>query len=266
MRVKSILACLLLSSLMAQPVNAQRGKDDQTLDVYIGPSLTFRLMTGFKVPANYAGTRQMFSDSLNKADRPGQNLSFGAMYTHKTNALEATSIGLAYTTLGWRRVLKDLEIGDDIHPKVGYVSGLVGAGGLQVNQNYRYHYAEASYLWHKSAEGYTRNLKEFDLWYFFGFSAAALIRDRVFVETLGFTYNEKSKFSVQDDNIRGFIPNVFLNLGYRADYYLYKRTHALLQPRLRIPLMPSGRGDQTVFLPQFSLEVGLMFKLTEDKK
>lgn len=268
MEGKRIIFYMALSVLAVTEAVAQRGrgKDEQTIDVYIGPSLSFRTMTGYKVPENYYGTKTMFRDSLNKADKPGQNIGFGVMFTRKTNALEARTIGLAYTTLGWRRSLTDLEIGDDIHPKVGYVSGLVGAGGLQVNQDYRYHYIEASYLWQKSAEGYRRNFKEFDLWYFFGLSPAVMIRDRVSVKTLGFTYNEKDKFSVQDDNIRGFMPNLFLNLGFRGDYYMYKRTHALVQPRLRVPLLPSATGDQTVFLPQISLEIGLIYKLTEEKK
>ena len=47
---------------------------------------------------------------------------------------------------------------------------------------------------------------------------------------------------------------------------MYKRTHALVQPRLRVPLLPSATGDQTVFLPQISLEIGLIYKLTEEKK
>ena len=95
---------------------AQRSKDEQTLDVYVAPSLGFRLMTNYKVPPKYYASRDFFRDSLNAADRPGQNISMGIAYTHKKNAFEAVTMGLGYTTFGFRRAITKVRLGDTIHP------------------------------------------------------------------------------------------------------------------------------------------------------
>jgi hypothetical protein len=255
----------ILTLFVAQPLTAQRREkgDASSIDVFASPSIGMRILTKYKVPSGFAGNQFLFRDSLNRADRPGQNLSFGINYTRKKNALHGVTLGLAYTTIGFRRVIEDVELGSDIHPKVGYVAGLVGSGHLQINHNFRYHYIEASWLQYKSAEGYTRNLKEFDIWYMYGLSAAALLRDRIYIETIGFTHNGKSNFSVKDDNIKGVLPNAFVNFGLRADYNMFAKTNAFVQPRLRIPLLPSAKGDQTIFIPQIGVDVGLVFKLGE---
>jgi hypothetical protein len=257
--------CVFFILMISVQAKAQRkGKRDAaSIDVFASPSLGMRVITNFKVPLGFASNSYLFRDSLNRADRPGQSLNFGINYTRLKNALQGVTLGLSYTTLGFRRVIDNVELGSDIHPKVGYVSGLVGSGNLRINHNFRYHYIEVVWLKYRSAEGYTRNLKEFDLWYMYGLSAAAMVRDRVFVETIGFTYDGKSHFSVKDDNIRGLIPNAFLNLGFRADYIMFAKTNAFVQPRLRIPLLPSTRGDQTIFIPQMGVDVGLVFKLGE---
>ena len=260
-----ILGCGMLLSLSGS-VNAQRNKDEQTLQVYVAPNLGFRLMTGFKTPDGDTTGRSVFRESINRADRPGQNLNFGVAYTRKKNALEAVSLGLGYTTVGFRRVNTDVKIGTTIHPKIGVVPNLIGSGNLQINQDFRYHYLEFSWLRSKSAEGFSRNLREFDLWWMYGLSAGALIRDRVMVETVGFSHsNGQSRMAVKDDDLQGFPANIWLNAGYKADYIMYKKTNAFLQGRLRIPLLPSATGAQTIFLPQFSLEAGLIFKLNEEK-
>jgi hypothetical protein len=262
---KIVFGCSLLLSLMGN-VCAQRSKDEQTLHVYVAPNLGFRLMTGFKTPERYYAAGSVFRDSLNKADRPGQNLNFGVAYTRKKNALEAVSLGLGYTTVGFRRINTDIKIGSVIHPKIGVVPNLVGSGNLQINQDFRYHYLEFSWLKTKSAEGYSRNLREFDLWWMYGLSAGALIRDRVMVETVGFSHsNGESRIAVKDDDLRGFPANLWLNAGYKADYIMFKKTNAFLQGRLRVPLLPSATGTQTLFMPQLSLEAGLIFKLNEEK-
>lgn len=252
--------------LVLNVVHAQRSKDEQTLDVYVAPNLGFRMMTNYKVPQKYYASRSFFRDSLNTADRPGQNISLGVSYTHKKNAFEAVTMGLGYTTFGFRRAITKVQLGDTIHPKIGIVAGLVGSGHLQINQDFRYHYLEFSYLKTKSAESYTRNLKEFDLWWTYGLSAGVLVRDRVMVETLGFSHNNgDSKIAVKDDALRGFPANIWLNVGYKADYIMFKKTNAFVHARFRVPLLPSATGAQTVFIPQLALEAGLIFKLTEEK-
>jgi hypothetical protein len=251
---------------IANAAKAQRSKDEQNLHVFIAPNLGFRLMTGFSVPERYSANKTVFRDSLNKADRPGQNMNFGVAYIRKKNALEAVSIGIGYTTVGFRRVIDGVKIGTDIHPKIGVVPNLAGSGNMQINQDFRYHYLEFSYLKTKSAEGYSRNLKEFDLWWTYGLSAGALLRDRVMVETIGFSHsNGESRIAVQDDNLKGFPVNMWLNVGYKADYTMFKKTNAFVHGRLRLPLLPSATGVQTIFLPQLGIEAGLIFKLNEEK-
>lgn len=266
MAIKHIfLGCGLLV-LMVNDAFSQRSKDEQNLHVYVAPNLGFRLMTGITPPSRYYASNTVFRDSLNKADRPGQNLNIGVAYTRKKNALEAVSMGIGYTTVGFRRAITSVKLGDTIHPKIGIVAGLVGSGHLQINQDFRYHYLEFSYLKTKSAEGYSRNLKEFDLWWTYGLSAGVLVRDRVMVETLGFSYsNGESRIAVKDDALRGFPANMWLNVGYKADYIMFKKTNAFVHGRLRVPLLPSATGAQTIFLPQLGIEAGLIFKLNEEK-
>jgi hypothetical protein len=266
MAIKHIcLGCGLLV-LMVNDAFSQRSKDEQNLHVYVAPNLGFRLMTGFTPPSRYYASNAVFRDSLNKADRPGQNLNIGVAYTRKKNALEAVSMGLGYTTVGFRRSIDEVRLGDTIHPKIGIVAGLVGSGHLQINQDFRYHYLEFSYLKTKSAEGYSRNLKEFDLWWTYGLSAGVLVRDRVMIETLGFSHsNGESRIAVKDDALRGFPANMWLNVGYKVDYIMFKKTNAFVHGRLRVPLLPSATGAQTIFLPQLGIEAGLIFKLNEEK-
>ena len=266
MAIKHIfLGCGLLV-LMVNDAFSQRSKDEQNLHVFVAPNLGFRLMTGITPPSRYYASNMVFRDSLNKEDRPGQNLNIGVAYTRKKNALEAVSMGIGYTTVGFRRAITSVKLGDTIHPKIGIVAGLVGSGHLQINQDFRYHYLEFSYLKTKSAEGYSRNLKEFDLWWTCGLSAGVLVRDRVMVETLGFSYsNGESRIAVKDDALRGFPANMWLNVGYKADYIMFKKTNAFVHGRLRVPLLPSATGAQTIFLPQLGIEAGLIFKLNEEK-
>ena len=266
MAIKHIfLGCGLLV-LMVNDAFSQRSKDEQNLHVYVAPNLGFRLMTGITPPSRYYASNMVFRDSLNKEDRPGQNLNIGVAYTRKKNALEAVSMGIGYTTVGFRRAITSVKLGDTIHPKIGIVAGLVGSGHLQINQDFRYHYLEFSYLKTKSAEGYSRNLKEFDLWWTYGLSAGVLVRDRVMVETLGFSHsNGESRIAVKDDALRGFPANMWLNVGSKADYIMFKKTNAFVHGRLRVPLLPSATGAQTIFLPQLGIEAGLIFKLNEEK-
>lgn len=262
-----ILLVFVFFALTANFAAAQRRSAgaSKSLEFHVSPSLGFKMMSAFKMPASYNGTEQMFRDSLAKADRPGQNLNFGLMYTRKKNVLEAISYGLSYTTLSFRRRITDVKLGTEIHPKVGYVAGLVGAGFLEIQQDFRFQYLEASIFWHRSAEGLGRNLKEFNLWYIFGFSPAVLVRDRVLVRTVGFTNQEgKDRFVVKDDNITGMRANLFLQGAYRVEYNMFPKTNAVIQPRLRVPLLPASRGDQTIFIPQFSLDIGLIFKLGDE--
>ena len=92
MQKRFIYFCFLFV-LTALPVSAQRKEkgDEASIDVFASPSLGMRIITKCKVPAGFAGNTFMFRDSLNKADRPGQNLSFGISYTRKKNALQAVT-------------------------------------------------------------------------------------------------------------------------------------------------------------------------------
>lgn len=248
-----------------QCLNAQK-VSDRYLSISMAPALGFRILGNAKVPTDYRGTATTYRDSLNKSDGPGQSFNFGVQYFTKKNAFEGLALGLSYTTLTFRRISEDLQLGDRIHPKVGvgYLTGLVQAANLRVKYDYRYRYAEASMLWHFSAEGYG-NKKEWDLWYFVGFSPAVLIRDRVHVFTEGFSIDGENTFDVKDDNVTPVVFNVFAQAGFRAHYYMYKNIHGLLQPRFRMPFLPSSGGTQTVWIPQLSLDLGLVFLLDKDR-
>lgn len=221
-------------------------------------------MGKYEVPDRYYGTLNEYRDSLNTADRPGQNVNLGISHTWKKNAFDAFSIGISYTTLSFRRVINDVKIGDTIHPEIGIVAGVIQAGFLQIKHDYRYRYLEVPFLWHRTAEGYG-NLRDFDLWYIYGFAPAVLLRDRVHVRTVGFSHDGKIEFDVQDRNILANRVNVMGHVGFRAHYHLYNKLHGLFQPRIRIPLLPSTRGQQTIWLPQFSLDIGLIYLIDKEK-
>lgn len=237
---------------------------DKFIDFRVAPALGFRVMGNVNIPSSYKGTRSDFLDSLKKADRPGQSLNFGVQYLFKQNAFDALSFGLSYTTLSFRRVRENLKIGDLIHPDVGYIIGVIQAANLKVKYDYRYSYLEASMLWHKSAEGYKKK-KELDLWWVYGFSPAVLIRDNVHIFTEGFTMNGSNQFNVKDKEATPFRFNVYGQAAFRVQTYLYKKVHGLFQPRLRVPLLPSSTGSQTVWIPQFSIDLGLVY-LIDDKR
>lgn len=257
-----IVLCFLV---VAHKTQAQgRSKSEKFLDVSISPSLGFRVLGGFKVPASYKGTQFTYKDSLNKADRPAQTLNFGLQYTVKKTAFSALSIGLSYTTLSFRRVAQDMKIGYVVHPQVGIIAGVIQAGYLQVNYDFKYHYLEVPVLWNKSAEGYG-NYRDFDFWYTLGVAPAVLLRNRTDIHLVGFTLNGKSTYSVKDSSITGVPVNMIAHVGFRAQYHMYKNLYGLIQPRARIPLLPSSAGTQTMWCPQLSLDLGLVFVLSRDK-
>jgi hypothetical protein len=235
-------------------------KTEKFLDISISPALGFGIPGDIKPPANYKGTVKDFSDSINKASRPGQNFNFGISYFQKKNAFEGVSFGLSYTTLSFRRVVENLKIGDWIHPQVGYITGVIQAANLRVKYDFRYHYIEGSVLWYSSAEGYG-NIKDLDLWFFGGFAPAVLLRDNLHIFTEGFTMNGTNTFDVRDKDITPTTFNLFGIGGLRADYMMFKKTHALLQPKIRIPVLPSTGGSQTYWIPQIGVDIGFIFLL-----
>ncbi len=263
MNIKKAISVLIIV-FTANVLLGQRGSD-RYLTFSAAPALGFRILGDVKVPSTYKAGKVEFRDSLNKADRPGQSMNFGIQYFTKKNAFDAFSIGISYTTLTYRRVAENLKLGDWIHPQVGYITGLVQAANLSVRYDYRYRYIEAPILWHKSAEGYG-NLKEFDMWYFFGFAPAVMVQDRVHIFTQGFTAQGTNTFDIKDEQVTPVRFNVFAQAGFRADYYMYKNIHGLLQPRFRMPVLPSSGGTQTVWIPQLSLDLGLIFLLDKDRK
>jgi len=260
-RITFLFAICLITAL--QPAFSQRNGDTY-FDVSVSPSLGFQILGGIKLPQKYSGSESTYRDSISKISHPGQSMNFGVQYFSKKNAFNAFSIGLSYTTLTFRRTQQNLILGDMIHPKVGIVSGLIQAANLTVKHDFRYKYIEVPLLWHKSAEGYG-NLKEFDIWYFGGFAPAVLVRDRVHIFTEGFTTNGTNTFNVKDDDITPVRFNIIGQAGIRADYYMYKNLHGLLQPRIRVPLLPSTGGIQSVWIPQLSVDLGLIFLLDKTK-
>jgi hypothetical protein len=266
MKRSIIKICLIILAFgLAGSASAQkRRKTERFLDVSVSPSLTFRVMGKYVVPDSYYGTLAEYGDSLNKADRPGQNINLGIEHVWKKNAFDAFSVGLSYTSMSFRRIKNDVRIGDTIHPEVGIVAGVIQAGFLQVKYDYRYRYLEIPFLWHRSAEGYG-NLRDFDLWYTYGVAPAVLLQDRVHIRTVGFSHNGEITFDVQDKNIVSTKVNVIGHAGFRAQYHLYHKVHGLVQPRVRIPLLPAARGQQTFWLPQFSLDIGLIYLIDKEK-
>jgi hypothetical protein len=254
----------ILSFLCTGVLRAQKKNLEKYAEISAGPSLGFRVLGKFNVPTVYKGSRDQFADSLNKADRPGQSLNLAAQYMVKKSAFNAFSIGVSYTDLTFRRVVTNMTLGYEIHPDVGIIAGVIQAGLLQINYDFHYKNIEVPLLWHRSAEGYG-NLRDFDLWYFAGLAPAYMYKDRIHIQTQGFTLNGTNSFEVKDKEITGNSFNVLAHLGFRAQYHMYKKLHGLVQPHFRIPVLPSSGGMQTFWLPQLSLDLGLVFVL-EDKK
>lgn len=237
---------------------------DHYLDVSVSPSAGFRILGAFNMPANYRGGKTNFRDSLQKTDRPGQSMNFGIQYTTRQNAFISFSFGLSYTTLTFRRTRENLQLGDEIHPKIGYITGFIQAAELKIKEDFRYHYAEVPLLWQKSVDKYNK-FQDVDLFIFGGFAPAFCVADKVKIFTQGFTAQGKNTFYIRDDEIRPFRYNLIAQGGMRMHYAMYKKVHGLLQPRLRLPLLPSTRGAQSIWVPQLSLDLGLVFLLDKDK-
>lgn len=263
--MKRILFLITLLALISSVALSQgrKKKDERFIDVSVGPSLGFRVLGSYKVPANYRYSAPVYRDSLNEVDRPGQSLNLGVQFMKKTSAFGAFSIGLSYTDLTFRRQVTNLKIGYEVHPKVGVLAGVIQAGLLAVNYDFHYRYLEVPVMWYRSAEGYG-NLRDFDLWYMYGFAPGILMQDRILIKTEGFTLNGTDRFSVKDDDIRGNPFNLMAHVGFRSQYHLYERIHGLFQPHLRIPVLPVSKGTQTMWIPQLTLDVGLVFMLGDD--
>jgi hypothetical protein len=249
----------LLGFILVLNLNAQK-KQERFLTLSFAPSIGFRVLGSYNLPSTYKGNSSQFKDSLNTADRPGQSINFGADYLIKKSAFNAISVGISYTDLTFRRVVNNMRIGYEIHPDVGIIAGVIQAGLLQINYDFHYQNIEIPLLWHHSAEGYS-NLRDFDLWYFGGFAPAFMFKDRIHIETQGFTLNGTNTFDVKDKDVVGKSFNLMAHAGFRAQYHMYKKLHGLIQPRVRIPVFPSSGGMQTYWLPQLSLDLGLVYVL-----
>lgn len=260
MRIKLIFTLIACS---AGTVLAQNSRTDNTFDVTVSPSFGFRVLGKANPPSSYKGTTEEFRDSLNKADRPGQSLNFGIQYMTKKSAFKAFSVGLSYTDMTFRRRVDNLTIGYDVHPDVGVIAGVIQAGQLRIKYDYHYRHIEIPLLWYKSAEGYS-NLRDFDLWYFGGIAPAYMFGDVLRIRTEGFTLNGTNYWAVQDKDVTGNSFNVIAHAGFRSQYHMYKGLHGLVAPHLRIPLLPSSGGAQSFWIPQLSLDLGLVFLLDRD--
>jgi hypothetical protein len=261
--IKKSLLVILAIGLAGSASAQKKRKNERYFDLCISPSISFRMLSNYKIPDNYQGTVNEFKDSLDRADRPGQNLNLSIHQTWKKNAFDAFSIGISYTTLSWRRVRNDIKFGDSI-PLLGVIPTIIQAGFLQVKYDYQYRYLEVPIIWQRSAEGYG-NLRDFDMWYTFGFSPAILLEDRVHIRTYGFSFDGETSFKRRDKEIKPIVFNVFGNVGYKVHYHLYHRLHGMIHPRLRIPVLPSTNGTQTIWLPQLSLDIGLVYLLDKEK-
>ncbi|MBS3914973.1 MAG: hypothetical protein KG003_10765 [Bacteroidetes bacterium] len=260
-----IKVCLVLAGLsLAGSASAQKNKkNERFLDFTVGPSLGFRMMTKYTVPDNYKGTTNEYTDSLNKGDRPGQSLNIGVNQMWKKNAFDAFSVGLSYTTLSFRRIVDDVRFGDSVH-LLGVIPTIIQAGILQVKYDYRYRYLEIPFMWYRTAEGYG-NLRDFDLWYSFGVAPALLLEDKVRIRTFGFSYYGETKFEKKDPTMPTYKVNAIAQLGFRAHYHLYHKLHGIFQPRIRIPVLPQVHGHQTIWIPQFTVDLGLVYLIDKEK-
>ncbi|MBL7813119.1 MAG: hypothetical protein JNL57_12930 [Bacteroidetes bacterium] len=271
MRNRPFLYALLILALPAVAFGQRRISTKRSLDISVGPAAGYRFLTAVEIPGDYRGLKTDFMDSLRKADRPGQTLNFYAQFVKQKNAFQAISFGLGYTTLGFRRVWDNIKVGDEIHKDLGVVANFVQAGPLAARYEYRYRYIEAAILWHWNAAGYQK-LKDVELWYVGGFAPAFLWRDKMGIRTQGFQLEElstgeiKNTFQVTDHGNTGIKPNVFLHGALRCDVNMFKSMHALLQPHLRVPLLPSSRGYQSAWIPQFGVDLGLVIKLNQEKE
>jgi hypothetical protein len=260
MMIKSVIAFLFVFVCMQTAYSQKRKKSEQTIEFTLSPSLGFRILGNFTLPNKYYGTRSTFQDSLRAADRPGQMLNFGLQWTKHKNAFEAISFGLSYTSLGFRRLRENIKIGSEIHPDLPIVSHFIQAGPLTATYEFRYRYVEASILWHFAAESFG-DIKDFNMSYIVGFSPAVMIGNPVKIHTSGFSLDGKNDFVVKDKVNTALFPNAFAQVGFRSDYIMFKKVHALFQPRLRIPVLPSTQGAQTIWSPQFSIDLGLIYTL-----
>ncbi len=248
---------------MGLALNAQN--DDDYLEAWVAPALGFKAFVGLKPPSSYKGDKNTYRDSLNKMDRPGQMLNFGAAWFMKRNALDAFSLGLSYTSLGWQRYRENLQIGDEIYPdsSVGNVAGLIQKSSLDVEYNYRFRHIAVDLIWYTSGKAFAN--RDVSSWFVYGFSPAVLIRQNIIINTIGFTQNGQTQFKVKDRDNKGMPANIFLVTGYRFDVKTWARTNVLVQPMLRVPLLPSSTGQQSVWLPQLSVNFGLVYALGKKK-
>ncbi len=242
-------------------IQAQRSKRKDYFEIGIAPSVGFKVMGKAEPFVNYYGSKSQYRDSLNKADGPLLSLAFSARYYLLKTAVSSFSIGLHYTDLSFRRTRDNPKLGDIIHPDPELiVAGLIQTGSLSVNYDYHWRYLEVPVTWYTSIEQ-NGSLREMDIFFFGGVSAGALLSHRVLVKTIGFTVQEKDRYSFSNSGFESNLFNVSAMAGVKLHYFMFQKWNAYLRPMVQVPLLPVAKGMQTVWVPQFRVEAGFTFPL-----
>lgn len=231
---------------------------DPAISFSIEPTLSNRIMTYKR------SVTTQFKDSINKMDRWRDAIGGQIMVSFSTSRTSNIFFGLQFQNFGYTRRRENLRFLDTIHPQIGVMNDLSQTGGNYVDFNVRYQYIALPFLISKRIE--LKNMKESKLQFLFGGSISTLINHDIFAQLRGFSTQNGKEFDLSDEEAEAGRFNANLQLGLRLENPLYgKNTFVFVQPNIYLPVLKANYGFQRAQLYVFSLQLGIMMKLKEDK-
>ncbi|MCC6818084.1 MAG: hypothetical protein IT245_04235 [Bacteroidia bacterium] len=228
------------------------------LSFSVEPTISNRIMS-FK--SRYPKT---FKDSINKADKYRDALSFNLHLSFSTSKNSRIFVGLHFLNLGFTRMKYNLKFKDTIHSEIGIVNDLSQTGSNDVEYNHRYQYIGLPFMF--SSRLHIKKLKTSQLHFMFGGSVVGLVNHDIKVRLIGFSAFGKKEYKLSGDENEPIRFNANLQIGLRLENPLFdEHTFIFVQPDLYLPIISANRSDMKAQLYAFGLQVGCMFRLENDR-
>lgn len=231
-------------------------------------SLSVEPTIGNRLVSYKGNFSQHFKDSIQKADRSRDALSFAFMVSTKFKKNQRFSIGLQFQNLGFTRQKDNLHFLDTIHPGIGVMNDLSQTGGAYVDFNYRYQYIAIPLLFSRQISSKKKTNTTIHLVY--GGSLAFLMKHDIRAVLHGFSTRGNQKIyhlKNPSEAIDRF--NVNLHGGLRIENMLFdKSTWVFAQTELILPTLSANSAAEKHHLWAIGVQVGIYYipQFKEDKK
>ncbi|MDZ4758084.1 MAG: hypothetical protein SGJ10_08100 [Bacteroidota bacterium] len=260
---KKILIIIIFATSMITKLEAQWVVS--SVGFQVGPSFGYKFqkaantntVPGF--PFNY---KQM-SDSTNKTDqfRVGYDLGFNAMFNGGGTSF--FQIGLQYRTIGFRRLLVNLQYLDSIQ-YFGLIDGHSQTGSKDVRYKYQYHMIELPITYCIGMQNIEKMFDPFTWFITVGVTPSFLFANTMWARCYGFDIDGVNQISrVKDVNFNYKKFMVFGNIGAKFMYRHPENDNLKfsLQPTIYIPTtsITAGGSGINMWIPSINLHAGINY-------